>query len=49
MEFTAEELRLIRAMCITSMGGRDLEDYWEPWKSVYQTAGAKLKELGEEI
>ena len=48
MEFTAEQLRLIRAACITAMPHKQPEDYYEPWKGTYEVATAKLKELGED-
>ncbi|AXH67200.1 hypothetical protein SEA_WOFFORD_260 [Streptomyces phage Wofford] len=48
MEFTVEQLRLIRASCQVAMGNRKPKDYYEPWKGVYEVATAKLKDLGEE-
>lgn len=50
MEFTADQLRLIRASCITAMPHiRDPKDFYEPWKGTYEIATAKLKELGEDV
>lgn len=49
MEFTEDQLRLIRAACITAMPHiRDPKDFYEPWKGTYEVATAKLRELGFE-
>lgn len=49
MEFTADQLCIIRAGCITAMPHKNPEEYYEPWKGVYEVATAKLIELGEEV
>lgn len=45
--FNADELRLIRAMCITAMGFKSPDEYYEPWKSVYSKATEQLETLEE--
>ena len=49
MEFTAEQLRLIRAACMTALPHKTPEEFYEPWKGTYEVATAKLIELGEEV
>jgi hypothetical protein len=49
MEFTEDQLRLIRAACVVAMPHiDDPENYFEPWKSTYAVATAQLKKLGVE-
>ena len=49
MEFTEDQLHLIRAACVVAMPHiDDPENYIEPWKGTYAVATAKLKELGIE-
>lgn len=50
MEFTEDQLRLIRAMCLSTLGHIvDPKDFYEPWKSTFEVATAKLEELGFEV
>lgn len=45
--FTVDELRMIRAMCLSANPRYPDVDMMRPWREIYDKAGAHLKALGE--
>ena len=49
MEFTIDELRLIKVMCVTACPQYPNVPMWEPWASVYDKADRMLHNMEQSL